>query len=68
MKTHLHDVEHEAKIPDWDENKINGYRATCCGYQRKLVTSDRREVTCKICLREIERRRKVNASRPEGLS
>ena len=59
-KTHLFDYEHDAKIPLEDDNKLNGYRATYCGYQRKLVTSDRKKVTCKICLREIERRRKVN--------
>ena len=55
-KTHLHDTEHEGKIPDWEENYLLGYRATICGYQRKNVRSDPREVNCKLCLRMMEKK------------
>lgn len=55
-KTHLLDSEHERKIPSWDENKISGYHATICGYQRKNVASDPHRVNCKLCLREMEKR------------
>jgi hypothetical protein len=55
-KTHLLDREHERKIPSWDGNKILGYHATACGYQRKDVASDPSRVNCKLCLREMRKK------------
>lgn len=55
-KTHLFDSEHDNKIPLWNTDKLLGYRGTICGYQRKNVRSDPREVNCKLCLKEIEKR------------
>lgn len=55
-KIHLFSNEHESKIPKWDSNKILGYHATICGYQRKNVASDPHRVNCKLCLREMEKK------------
>lgn len=55
-KTHLFSNEHENKIPKDDTNKILGYHATICGYQRKSVASDPYRVNCKLCLREMEKK------------
>lgn len=55
-KAHLIDSEHENHIPSWDENKLNGFKATICGYQRKNVTSDPRNVNCELCLKEMQKR------------
>lgn len=52
---HLFDFEHDSKVPDYDENKQSGYRATKCGYQRKYVTTDKSKVTCKQCLNIIKK-------------
>lgn len=55
-KTHLYWHENDSKIPKSDENKLMGYRGTICGYQRKNVRHDSREVNCKLCLKEMEKR------------
>lgn len=52
-KVHLYDPEHENKIPNYDENKVLGYKATACGYQRKRVSNNHKKVTCKLCLKII---------------
>lgn len=49
---HLFDVEHASKFPRYDENRFN---ATKCGYVRKNVTHDINEVTCKLCLRALNK-------------
>lgn len=55
-KTHFFSKEHEDKIPSWDSNKLLGYRAAICGYQRKDVASDPHRVNCKLCLKEMEKK------------
>lgn len=60
MKTHLYDFNEDEKVPNHNVNKKVGYRVTYCGYQRINVTRNKQEVTCKLCLREIERRNKQN--------
>lgn len=55
-KTHLFSSEHDKLIPKWDTNRLLGYQATICGYQRQNVRSDPREVNCKLCLKDIEQK------------
>lgn len=52
MKVHLFDFEHYKSFPPNDMDRFN---ATKCGYVRENVTRDRKEVTCKLCLREIRK-------------
>lgn len=49
---HLFDWEHALKFPKEDENRFN---ATKCGYVRNNVTRDREKVTCKLCLRALNK-------------
>ena len=57
-KTHLWDTKHESKITFTDINKLNGYRATACGYQRKNASFDPKEVNCKLCINEMQKKGK----------
>lgn len=48
-KVHLADMVSNSKVPLWEENRMNGYRMTVCGYQRKETTIIKSKVTCKRC-------------------
>ena len=54
MNIHYYDYDHDSKIPDFDRYK--DCKGTICGYQRKQTTRNREEVTCKLCLREINKK------------
>lgn len=52
MKIHYIDIDHDNKIPI--EHRT-GY-GTICGYQREKGTHIRKEVDCKLCLREMKKK------------
>jgi len=52
-KIHLFDIEHFRKFPNDSEERWN---ATKCGYVRKNITRDVEKVTCKLCLKEINKK------------
>ena len=35
---HYFDISHDLKIPKWEENKQNWYKAPKCGYQYQSIT------------------------------
>lgn len=54
---HLYDYNTLKEAPDFIKREYfakneNGAK---CGYVRKNVTTDRSEVTCKLCLREMNK-------------
>lgn len=53
-KVHLFDYENSKDFPNNHPDKQNIAK---CGYVRDNVTSDKSKVTCKLCLREIEKDR-----------
>ena len=56
MVVHLWDLVGDSKVPSWNYAKnIEGYRMSMCGYQRKNVTTNRNEVTCKMCLKKMNK-------------
>lgn len=61
-KIHLIDHTEDSKVPNWDENKQNGYAICKCGYQRKKSTINEDKVTCRKCLKliEVEAKKKIN--------
>lgn len=52
MKVHLFDFKYYNTFPKWHKDKFN---ATRCGYTRNKVTTDISKVTCKLCLKQIEK-------------
>jgi hypothetical protein len=57
LKIHLEDFYEDSKVPYWNASKKQGYSIAICGYQRKYTTAKIEEVTCKICLKEINKRK-----------
>lgn len=56
MVVHLLDLVEDNKVPSWNYAKsIEGYRMAICGYQRKIVTTNKNEVTCKMCLKKMNK-------------
>lgn len=55
-KIHLFDREEHMKVPNWNTAKACGLQMTACGYMRALTTHDENKVTCKLCLKEIEKK------------
>lgn len=53
MVIHMFDRYEDSKIPNDNQTKANGYKASICGYQRKYTTVKEYEVTCKLCLKII---------------
>lgn len=53
-KKHWLDLKEELKVPDWEQNKVNGYKMAKCGYQRKDTTLEKNKVTCIYCLKLID--------------
>lgn len=49
QKVHLFDYCHYLKFPDGHPDRLN---ATKCGYVRDIVTRNKKEVTCKQCLKQ----------------
>lgn len=56
-KVHLFDYENYKDFPKNHQDKQNIAK---CGYVRDKVTRDKSKVTCKLCLREIEKN-KINS-------
>ena len=56
-KTHLLDLEHDRQIPRNNVDHLLGYRGTACGYMRNNVALDPSRVNCKLCLKEMEKRK-----------
>lgn len=56
-KIHLFDFEHYSKFPEYDKDKFN---TTKCGYVRENITHDIEKVTCKLCLKEINKKKNIN--------
>jgi len=54
MKVHLVDILSSLEFPSDNKDRFN---IAICGYVRKLVTYNSNNVTCKMCLKEIERRK-----------
>lgn len=55
MTIHLFDYEHFKKFPKDNKDRFN---ATKCGYVRDKVTHNIKDVTCKLCLREIKKNKR----------
>lgn len=55
-KIHFLNREEDNKVPYWNEAKKDGYRMSECGYQRKCTSDEIDDVTCKICLKEYDRK------------
>jgi hypothetical protein len=51
-KIHLFDIHHYSKFPN---DNMDKFKATKCGYVRNNITHDVKEVTCKLCLRELNK-------------
>lgn len=55
-KIHYLDLEHDSKIPN--EYRIG--KGTICGYQRDEATLNKDKVTCKLCIREMKKKKLIN--------
>ncbi|WP_017826185.1 hypothetical protein [Clostridium botulinum] len=54
-KIHYLDLDHDSKIPrDYRTGK-----GTICGYQRQEATLNKENVTCKLCLREMKKKKLI---------
>ena len=54
-KIHLYSYEHDSKIPAFIKEQEQG-KGTICGYMSNSITRDINLVTCKLCMKEIEKR------------
>ncbi len=57
MKVHLTNIEATyLNVPTWLQKEMNESKTkhTVCGYLRKQTTSNKDEVTCKLCKREMK--------------
>jgi len=57
MKVHLTNIGASyLNVPTWLQKEMNESKTkhTACGYLRKQTTSNKDEVTCKLCLREMK--------------
>jgi hypothetical protein len=51
--THLYESHVETQSPG--QSDFDYHHSTACGYVRDDVTWDRSKVTCKLCLRELDK-------------
>ena len=57
-KMHYFDLDGDLKVPNWEENKRNGYKIAACGYQRK--NNERCELRYEIC--QFKNRKRIRFS------
>lgn len=55
-KVHLYDLNADMQVPNSNIAKHEGFKVATCGYQRKVTTENEKEVTCKICLKELKKK------------
>jgi len=58
MKTHLIDIKATyLDVPTWLKREMIESKTvhTVCGYLKKNATTDKKQVTCKLCQREMNK-------------